>query len=239
MNIAVLREPRRFEVVDAPIPEIAADEVLVRVANCGVCTSELAMWDGKAGDQLFPRFPGHEVSGVVEAVGADVTGFRPGDPVGVWVTGRGFAEYVAVKAAYCLPAGDVPLELALAEPLACAVNTVELATLPLGDDVVIHRAGFMANLVQALVQLQGPRHVIVADTRTDALERARTLGATHVVDVTAQSLREVVRDLTGGRGADASFEVTGAQAPLLLLGEVTRMSGKVVVVGYHQGGMRE
>ena len=239
MNIAVLQGPRRFEVVDAPIPNIEADEVLVHVVNCGVCTSELDMWEGKAGEQIFPRFPGHEVSGVVEAVGADVSSFQPGDPVGVWVTGRGFAEYVAVKAAYCLPAGDVPLELALAEPLACAVNTVELANISLGDDVVIIGAGFMGNLVQALVQLQGPRHVIVADTRADALERARRLGATHVVNVTAQSLPDIVRELTDGRGADASFEVTGAQAPLLLLGEVTRMSGKVVIVGYHQGGMRE
>jgi threonine dehydrogenase-like Zn-dependent dehydrogenase len=49
----------------------------------------------------------------------------------------------------------------------------------------------------------------------------------------------VVKELTGGQGADVSFEATGAQAPLTMLGEVTRMSGKVVIVGFHQGGMRE
>ena len=239
MKIAILQRPRAFELTDAPIPEIAADEILVRVAYCGVCTSELDMWAGTAGNSLFPRMPGHEVSGIVERVGAQVNTFKPGDHVGVWATGRGFAEYVAVKAEYALPAGDVPLDLALAEPLACAVNTVELANISLGDDVVIIGAGFMGNLVQKLVELQGPRHLIVVDTRDDALERAKRLGATHVVNAKSESLPDVVKELTGGRGADATFEVTGVQAPLLMLGEVTRMSGKVVIVGYHQGGNRE
>ncbi|HET9588737.1 MAG TPA: alcohol dehydrogenase catalytic domain-containing protein [Anaerolineales bacterium] len=239
MKIAVLSAPQAFEITDEPVPAIQPDEVLVRVAACGVCTSELDMWEGKAGPDIYPRYPGHEVSGVVEQVGEDVRTLKPGDPVGVWVTGRGFAEYVAVKAAYCYPAGDLPLELALAEPLACAVNTVELANLSLGDDVVIIGAGFMGNLVQKLVALQGPRRLIVADVRRDALERAQSLGASHVVDITQENLPGRVKELTDARGADASFEVTGVQAPLQMLGEVTRMSGKVVIVGYHQGGLRQ
>jgi 2-desacetyl-2-hydroxyethyl bacteriochlorophyllide A dehydrogenase len=238
MKIAALQGPREFEVMDAPIPEIAPDEVLLRVAACGVCTSELDQWEGKA-NLTYPHYPGHEVSGIVEKVGSQVQSFKPGDKVGAWVTNRGFAEFVAVKAEYCFPAGTVPLDLALAEPLACAVNAVELANLSLSDDVVIIGAGFMGNLVQKLVQLKGPRHVIVADTRPDALERAHKMGATHVVDVRNTSLPKIVKDLTDGLGADVSFEATGAQAPLTLLGDVTRMSGKVVIVGFHQGGMRE
>jgi NADPH:quinone reductase-like Zn-dependent oxidoreductase len=206
MKIAILQAPREFVVVDEPLPAIGDDEVLVRVAYCGVCTSELDVWAGVAGGLTFPRFPGHEVSGVVEKVGDRVDALKLGDRVGVWVAGRGFAEYVAVKAEHCLPAGDVPLDLALAEPLACAVNTVDLARVALGDDVVIIGAGFMGNLVQQLVELRGPRHVIVADTRNDTLERARQLGATEVVNVATESLPEVVKRLTGGRGADISFE---------------------------------
>jgi 2-desacetyl-2-hydroxyethyl bacteriochlorophyllide A dehydrogenase len=238
MKIAALQGPRQFEVLDVPKPEIAPDEVLLRVAACGVCTSELDQWEGKATIK-YPHYPGHEVSGLVEQVGSKVQSFQPGDKVGAWVTSRGFAEYVAVKAEYCFAACDVPLDLALAEPLACAVNAVELANLSLADDVVIIGAGFMGNLVQKLVQLQGPRHVIVADTRPDALERAKKLGATHVVDVRNESLVDVVKEITGGLGADVSFEATGAQAPLTVLGDVTRMSGKVVIVGFHQGGLRE
>ena len=239
MKIASLQGPREFAVVEEPLPEIGPDEALVRVANCGVCASELDVWDGRAGDVGFPRFPGHEVSGTVERTGADVTTFRPGDPVAVWVTGKGFAEYVAVKAEHCLPAHDVPLDLALAEPVACAVNAVELAGPALADDVVIIGAGFMGSLVQKLVQLKGPRLVVVADTREDALDRAVTMGATHVVNVNDEDLVQGVRELTDGRGADVTFEVTGVQSPLLLMGDITRMSGKVVLVGYHQGGHRE
>ena len=239
MKIAVLAGPQTFEIVDQPTPNIQPDEVLVRVVACGVCTSELDMWEGKAGPDIYPRYPGHEVSGIIEKVGEDVRTLKPGDAVGVWAPGNGFAEYVAVKAEYCYPAGDVPLDLALAEPMACAVNAVEMANLSLSDDVVIIGAGFMGNLVQKLVSLQGPRNLIVADVRKDALERARQLGASHVVDITQENLPERVKELTEGRGADASFEVTGVQAPLQMLGDVTRMSGKVVIVGYHQGGLRE
>ena len=238
MKIAELVGPKQFLIKDEPIPQIEADELLVRVTACGVCTSEMDMWEGKAGDGIYPRYIGHEVSGTVEEAGERVTGFCAGDPVGVWVTERGFAEYVAVRRDFCFPAGSVPLDLALAEPLACAVNAVELADLSLGDDVVIIGAGFMGNLVQKLVELQGPRHLIVADIRQDALERALRLGASRAVKAGREPLPEIVKALTDGKGADASFEVTGAQGPLQTLGEVTRMSGKVVIVGFHQGGLR-
>ena len=239
MKIAILTGPKEFQFQEEKLADLQADEVLVQVVACGVCTSELDMWEGKAGGQMYPRYPGHEVSGVVADVGKDVQGLVPGDRVAVWAPGRGFAEYVIVKSKYCFPAGDLPLDLALAEPLACAVNTVELANISLSDDVVIIGAGFMGNLVQKLVALQGPRRLIVADTRQDALERARKLGATNVVNVTKESLPEIVKSLTDGQGADVSFEVVGGQAPLNLLGDVTRMSGKVVIVGFHQGEPRQ
>jgi L-iditol 2-dehydrogenase len=238
MRIAVLQEPRRFEIVEEPVPQIAPDEVLVKSAACGVCASELDTWEGR-GSSPFPLFPGHEVSGTVVRVGEEVTGLREGDPVAVWATGRGFAEYVAVKGEYCRPAGGVPVEEALAEPVACAANAVELADVRVGDDVVVIGAGFMGNLVQQLVQLRGARHVVVADTRADALVRAGKLGATRTVDVTRESLEAVVAEVTEGVGADITFEVTGAQAALRVVGEVTRMSGKIAIVGYHQGGLRE
>jgi L-iditol 2-dehydrogenase len=238
MRIAVLRGPRAFEVVEEDVPEIAPDEVLVKAGACGVCASELDVWEGR-GAAPFPLYPGHEVSGTVVRAGAEVRTFREGDVVAVWATGRGFAEYVAVKAEYCRPAAGVAVEEALAEPLACAANAVELADVRLGDDVVIIGAGFMGNLVQELVQLRGVRHLVVADTRPDALERARKLGATRTVDVTQESLPDVVSGLTGGVGADITFEVTGTQAPLAVVGDVTRMSGKIAIVGYHQGAPRE
>jgi L-iditol 2-dehydrogenase len=238
VKIAVLNAPQRIELVERPVDEPGPGQLLLRIASCGVCASELDMWEGRAAIE-YPRFLGHEVSGTVERVGAGVDGFEPGDPVAAWVTEGGFAEYVAVDAEHCFHAGSVPLELALAEPLACAVNAVELASPALGDDVLVVGAGFMGNLIQLLAQLKGPRHVIVADTRTDALERAARLGATRTVNVVSESVVDAVLEQTEGVGADVSFEVTGAQAALLSLGDATRMSGKVAIVGFHQGGTRE
>jgi 2-desacetyl-2-hydroxyethyl bacteriochlorophyllide A dehydrogenase len=238
MKIAVLQSPRCFEMQEAPIPEPAAGEVLVKVAACGVCTSDMEAWTGGA-NQHYPRFLGHEVSGTVVQTGEGVKRFREGDPVGCWVLSHGYAEYVTVKEAFAFHAGGVPLDTVMAEPLSCAVNAVEMTRIALADDVVIIGAGFMGGLVQKLAQLKGPRRVIVADTRADALERAARMGATHTVDVKQHSLPEVVKELTGGHGADISFEVTGSQGALQMLGDITRMSGKVAIVGFHQGSARQ
>jgi 2-desacetyl-2-hydroxyethyl bacteriochlorophyllide A dehydrogenase len=238
MRVASLVEPGRFEIADEPTPSIEPEEVLVRVAACGVCASELDMFRGLAGHASYPWYPGHEVSGVVEDVGEEVEHLSVGDPVAVWVTTRGYGERVAVRGEYCVPAGDVPLEQALAEPLACAVNAVELAAPSLGDDVVVIGAGFMGHLIHQLVMLRGPRHVFVADARDEALERAVPYGVTRTVNVTRESLADVVAEVTDGRGADVAFEITGVQPALDLLGDVTRMSGTVVIAGYHQGPPR-
>jgi L-iditol 2-dehydrogenase len=239
MRIAALIEPERFEIRDEPEPGLGPEDVLVRVAACGVCASELDMYRGLVGHATYPWYPGHEVSGVVEAVGDAVETFSVGDPVAVWVTTRGFAELVGAPAAHSFPAGDVPLEFALGEPLACAVNAVEFAAPSLGDDVVIIGAGFMGNLVHQLVQHRGPHRVIVADTRDDALKLAEALGATRTVNVAEASLPDVVEELTDGAGVDTTFEMTGVQAGLDVLDRVTRMSGTVVIAGYHQGPPRQ
>jgi threonine dehydrogenase-like Zn-dependent dehydrogenase len=239
MLTAVLEAPGSFAIREEPVPTIAPDEALVRVAACGVCSSDLHHWTDLSVTEGFPRRLGHEVSGVVEHVGAEVTTLKAGDRVGCWVLSRGYSDQVAVKAEHCFSAGCVPLDLALAEPLACAVNAVELAEVALGDDVVIIGAGFMGNLVQALVALRGPRQVVVADTRADALERTNGIGATRVVNVAEELLAEVIQELTDGRGADVTFEVTGTQAALTAAGETTRMSGTIAIVGYHQGEDRK
>jgi L-iditol 2-dehydrogenase len=79
---------------------------------------------------------------------------------------------------------------------------------------------------------------VVADTRAEALRRAEAMGATHTVQVGAVDLVEGIKEALDGEGADVTFEVTGVQAPLDAMGDVTRQSGKLVIVGYHQGGTR-
>jgi L-iditol 2-dehydrogenase len=238
MRIAELRGPRAFAVVEAPVPEPARDEVLVDVAACGVCASELSHWTGRSGAP-YPARIGHEVSGTVVATGTAAGRFAVGEEVAVWTTGAGYAEYVAVREEYCrrMPPG-LPATLGLVEPVACASNAVELADVRLADRVLVVGAGFMGLLVTQLVALRGAREVIVADSRPDVLALAGSLGATRTVDVRAAPLADQVQDLTGGTGADVTFEVTGAQSALDVIGDATRMSGKLVLVGFHQGEPR-
>lgn len=237
MRLAVLTGPRRFEITEVATPEPGRGQVVLAVKACGVCASELESWTGRS-EPAYPLSLGHEVSGVVSAVGEGVASLQVGDPVGVWVTSAGYADYVVAEAGHCFPAGDAPLDTVLAEPLACVVNAVELADLRLADDVVLIGAGFMGHLVQQLAALRGVRRLIVADTRLDALERARALGATDTVHVGEEDLAQRVSELTDGRLADVCIECTGTQAALDTVGSVTRMSGKVVLVGFHQGPAR-
>lgn len=237
MRAALLTQPFQIDIVDRELPSVSGSMVRVRVLQCGVCTSELDMWSGRAAEKL-PVALGHEVAGVVEEIGDDVRTVKVADRVAVWVHGGGFAEEVVVEERYCVAVADGVAYPAVAEPLACVVNAVELAAPALADDVVIIGAGYMGNLIQMVTALKGPRTITVADVREDALARATALGATRVVDTSAESLPGIVEEITDGRGADVTYEVTGIERGLVLAGEVTRMSGKLCIVGYHQGGTR-
>jgi len=237
MRAALLTDPYRIELVDRELPPLAPGQARIRIRQCGVCASELDLWAGKELDKL-PAAIWHEIAGVVEELGEDVAALRVGDNVAAWVHGGGFAEQAIVEGRLCVPVAPGTAYPAVAEPLACVVNAVELAAPALADDVVIIGAGYMGNLIQLVTALKGPRSIIVADVRADALSRATDLGATRVVDTTAESLPDVVHDVTDGRGADVTYEVTGIGAGLELAGQVTRMSGKLCIVGYHQGAAR-
>lgn len=81
MKALLLSEYRQLNVVELPRPEISASDVLVRVAACGICGSDVHGYDGSTGRRIPPLVMGHEAAGIVEAIGADVTRFKPGDRV--------------------------------------------------------------------------------------------------------------------------------------------------------------
>jgi L-iditol 2-dehydrogenase len=81
MKALLLREYRQLEITDMPAPEIGADDVLVRVRACGICGSDVHGYDGSSGRRIPPLVMGHEASGVVAAVGANVSRLREGDRV--------------------------------------------------------------------------------------------------------------------------------------------------------------
>jgi threonine dehydrogenase-like Zn-dependent dehydrogenase len=231
MRAAVLTAPKRFELQEQPVPRPAPGEVLVRVDACGVCASDFESWLGE-GD--FPRVLGHEVAATVVELGPSTRAIAAGGEVAVWAPGRGYSDYLTVPAGDCYPAERAASDRALAEPLSCALNAVQLASPDPGDAVVVFGAGFLGNLVQLIVQLRAPRLVIVVEPRPDARARARRLGADAVCDPATDDPAEVVREVTRGGLADVCFEVTGAQPALFQVGGTLRDHGKLALVGFHR-----
>lgn len=238
MRAAILEEPGQFVLSDRPQPEIGSDEVLIRSAVCGICTSELDMWEGHSNIE-FPRFAGHEVSGVVEAVGPLVRDIKVGDRVAVYAEGEGFADYVKVPEAWVVKLrAETRFDLALGEPIACAVNGVRKADPQLNDSIAIIGCGFMGLIMLQLFRASGAGTLIAVDRRDSALEMARTLGATHTFNPDEDDVEEEIKSLTDGRGVDIGVEGAGIQATLDLTAKIVRMEGKLEIFGFHQGGRR-
>lgn len=81
MKAMLLSEYKKLDVVDMPTPEIAEEDLLIKVKACGICGSDVHGWDGSSGRRIPPLVMGHEAAGIVEAVGSAVQGFAPGDHV--------------------------------------------------------------------------------------------------------------------------------------------------------------
>jgi len=81
MKAMVLTKYKHLELQDVPVPEVGADDLLVRVGACGICGSDVHGYDGSSGRRVPPLIMGHEAAGVVEQVGSAVAGFIQGDRV--------------------------------------------------------------------------------------------------------------------------------------------------------------
>ncbi len=240
MQAAILQKPGLFTVEDMEIPQPGPDELLVRTKACGICTSEIDFFLGKAPGLSYPRFIGHEPSGIVEEVGKDVQGFTVGDHVSVWSEGKSYAEYFVTKAAYAYKLlRSTPFEEALGEPIACSTNGVRKADPQLNDSVCLVGCGFMSLIMLQIFRARGVGMIIAVDTRESVLELARQLGATHLINPKKQDSVAAVKELTGGAGVDIGVEAAGSQATLDLVGQVVRMEGKLEVFGFHQGAPRQ
>jgi len=239
MKAAILEQPRKFVIKSMPIPSCEPDEILIRSAACGICTSELDIWEGKAVGLEFPRFIGHEVSGIVETVGPKVKNLKRGDHVAVWADGKGYAEYLAVKGEYAYKLLDeTPLEYALGEPIACSTNGVRKADPQLNDNVAIVGCGFMGLIMLQILKARGVGKIIAIDSRPSALALASELGANHTLNPKHVDVKSEVLNLTNGIGVDLGIEAAGNQFTLDLVTDLVRMEGKLEVFGFHQGQPR-
>ena len=235
MRAGVLQEPGKFALRECDPPECATNQVRFRTEGTGVCASELPVWEGRPWFEYPqpPGNPGHEGWGVIEAVGAGVNDFQPGDRVAAFAQGT-YAESTLADAGAVakLPAtfDGKPFP---AEPLACAINAFRRCNIAPDETVAIVGAGFQALLLCQLAAAVTDR-VTVLSRRKEALELAAANGARHLVLMDDHSrCRDEAYGLTDD-GYDCVIEATGKQWPLDLAAELTRVRGRLVVVGYHQ-----
>ena len=238
---AVLAEPGRIEVRDVDRPEPGPDQVVVRLEGCGVCGSNVAPWQGAPWFEYpFPAgSPGHEGWGIVEAIGRDVQGLREGDRVAT-LGDRAYADRMAVAASETVP---LPSELDgrafPGEPAACAMNVFERSRVGAGDTVAIVGVGFLGAMVAQLADAAGAR-VLALSRREFSRQVGERAGAEATFDVTdADAAVGAIEEATDGALCDVVVEATGKQAPLDLAARLTRVRGRLVIAGYHQDGPRQ
>jgi threonine dehydrogenase-like Zn-dependent dehydrogenase len=233
------------------LAEPAGTQVRVRVVASGLCHSETPFFEGweripeEDGAQVAPRvvlpdgtldYPfclGHEPSGVVEQVGPAVTRLAVGDRVtGLgWVDGHdSFSTHLLMREENLVRVPpEVPLELALGEPLGCVANIARIASPGFGDAVAVVGCGFMGLLALAALAPTPLRYLIAIDLLEERLALARAFGATETLNPRTTDVVAEVRALTGGRGVDVAVEITGRAAGLETAAGIVRERGKILL----------
>ncbi len=261
MRGVVFPGDRRAEVREFPDPVPGPGEVVVRMKASGLCGSDLHLYrqtsEQRAGNDTIP---GHEPSGIVESLGEGVRHVKVGDRVSVYhyrgcghckqcLAGnvmwcperRGYggpihgadADLLLTDERNCMPLPE-SLSFASGALMACAAGTAFSSMTKLAvsgrDTVLIMGQGPVGLCGMLVAKAMGGRVIGVdpiAERRTLALE----LGADEAIDPTGIEIRQAIRDLTDGEGADAAFETSGSAAGQNGAVDCLRLGGRAVFVG--------
>jgi threonine dehydrogenase-like Zn-dependent dehydrogenase len=264
MKAAVVEKPNVLKIKQVPVPEIADEEVLIRVKYTGICGTDWSIYTGRYSADRLPMIPGHEFSGTVAQVGKKAKGVKEGDRVtadinmscgicfycrkgqklmcrdfrqlGIHMDGT-YAEYVKApyEQVHKLPDGLDFLAGAFIEPVSCVIHSSKAARITHGSSVAILGAG-LGVLHGALARLRGAAPVIVIARNPKKLAIAREMGADLTVNVNEvkDPVAEVKR-LTEGRGADYVVEAVGTPQTYEQAFEMVRPGGTVVAFGICAG----
>jgi putative PIG3 family NAD(P)H quinone oxidoreductase len=215
--------------------------VLVTVAAAGVNRADLmqrqGFYDPPPGASPYP---GLEVSGTVAAVGEQVEGWSVGDQVCALLSGGGYAEQVAVPAGQLLPVpAGVSLRDAAALPEVVSTvwsNVFLTASLQTGQTLLVHGGSSGIGTMAIQLAREVGAHVAVTAGSAAKLEACRELGAEILINYREQDFVEVLREHTGGAGADVILDNMGAKY-LARNVDALATGGRLVVIGL-QGGTR-
>lgn len=242
--------------VDVPMPP--PGYVLIEMKACGICGSDLHQYLGRW--RQPPVAGGHEVSGVVAALGENVSRVKVGERVAVegtyncaecrycrvglynlcenWAgtsagSHSGFAEYVVAheRSCFVLPQTLSFEQGALVEPLAVGYRVLHRSGASSQDDLLIIGAGTIGLACLLAARACGVRSVTVAARYDHQALLARELGADHVLRVPRQDVPAEVRRLTGGLGADVVIEATASADGFDQAMNAARGRGRVVLTG--------
>ncbi len=220
--------------------ELDAKEVLIKVGACGVCGTDVHIYHGDKGSAEVhpPVILGHELSGIVVAVGAAVKKLKVGDRVSVdpnsycgechycrigkkqlctnlYAVGvnrdGGFAEYCYVPEAQCyLLNPHVPLAHgAMAEPLACCIHGIDRAEIRSGDTVLVIGGGAIGLMMLQLAKTSGASQVILSEPVEMRRKIALEVGADAVIDPIHEDLKTRIKEITGNDGVHVVIECVG------------------------------
>ena len=254
MRAMVLQQPGEpLRLQELPMPTPSAGQVLLKVSACGICRTDLHVLDGELTEPCLPLVPGHQIVGVVEAVGDGVAGFEHGQRLGVpWLGGScghcwycnhqrenlcdnakytgyqingGFAEYTVADSAYCFPLPENYSDLQAA-PLLCAglIGYRAYRHLASCQHIGLYGFGAAAHILIQVARYRGQD--VYAFTRAgdeEAQGFARQLGACWA----GQSGDAPPRELDGA----ILFAPVGELVPQAL--RAVRKGGRVVCAGIH------
>jgi threonine 3-dehydrogenase len=264
--IAKLQVGPGLSLTEVPVPKPGVNDVLIKVKKTSICGTDVHIynWDAWAEKTIKPPMVvGHEFVGTIEAVGANVIGFKPGDLVdgeghivcglcrnclagrrhlckdtkGVGVNRDGaFAEYLCIPASNAVHVDPaIPLEvLSCFDPLGNATHTALQYDL-VGEDVLITGAGPIGCMATAIAQQAGARKVVVTDVNPDRLALAARMGATRTVDVSKENLAEVQREIGMKEGFDVGLEMSGNPVALNTMIDNMAHGGRIALLGIMPG----
>ncbi len=259
MKAAVLYGQKDLRIEDIPKPEIDAGEVLVRVRATGICGSDIPRVLGTA-SHYYPNVFGHEFSGEVEAIGADVSHVAVGDKVTAaplkpchecedclagnhalcknysFIGSREFgawAEYVKApkRNVVKLPETCSFVQGAFIEPITVALHGLYLMDFKPMSTVAITGMGTIGLLTLQCAKIMGAREITVFDIDDSRLETAKKLGATHVVNTLTDDIQARVKEISGGKGFEMVLETAGVPQTEMLCLEIAGAKAAVMYIG--------
>ncbi len=260
--------PDTLEIRETPLDAPGPGMVRIKTAYSALCGSDMHLYHGKHPFVKLPSTIGHELSGVIDAVGPEVSGLKPGDRVvpepiltcGVCDNCRrgnyhmcrnvsfgyrkgeaGYGTYYMCSAdrIHLIPEGISLKAAALTEPLSVAVHGAEKAGNLLGKTVVVLGAGTIGALTAAVCRAKGAGRVMIVDRSEFRLELAAGPIRAEKINALEKDPVEAVLELTGGKGADVVIECTGAAVRIREALQIAAQLGTVVQLGISREPMND